>query len=411
MPTDLSELRALRFSPRYLAWILGDRELAAGLYLAARAWPGRSHGRREAAERLDGLVAAALAAVGAKVEEHPRMPLFRQLIRDDRKLSMDQVLSLLEFIYSYMVNRFKGDLAEILALGAVAPLVRDLTERSRLPPDCNLELACDCPTSDGSGWAKGPDGLLCAEGIEHRLWQGASSNQLGPRDDDLVVYGILEVKSYPLSIRRATAQFNRHLSRLRRGVRVGKRSWPADRVWLSTGEPPLITVRAGDSSSLQPRSLLVIPRLSRTARSPNISDQAIRLTLPFGHERLMAAAYCMTEWFAGQLGARVFEQDGSPWPEMSLEKAGFNRLKEALYHTLQDVSVAYEEASGSSERKRLKRGLDIATPLYNAYGWGLAEARRHRGMLWSMPDEAGGESRLEELDLTKPGPPTAPLEE
>jgi hypothetical protein len=80
---------------------------------------------------VQGVFEASLKAAIRDIEEHPRGKLFRRLIEhgphhpDDPEalvsdgetiLSDPECGEAVEFIFSHMVNRFKGELAELLAL-------------------------------------------------------------------------------------------------------------------------------------------------------------------------------------------------------------------------------------------------------------------------------------------------------
>ncbi len=87
------------------------------------------------------------------IEEHPRGKLFRRLIEygprnpdepealtsdNETTLSDHECGSCVEFIYSHMVNRFKGELAELLALEPCAALVERVQGKRHLPSGIRL---------------------------------------------------------------------------------------------------------------------------------------------------------------------------------------------------------------------------------------------------------------------------------
>lgn len=383
--------------PRHVGLLIQDHELAKALYRSVSAWPGRGFTWRSAAAALETLIRAAMAAVGTNLERHPRGGLLRQLILDDRELSLTEAGALFELIYSHMVNRFKGDLAEILAIGTMADEVDHLVAEGALPLTVRLELSADCAGHTRESWAKGPDALLCATGGDHLAWTGPTDKTSQPAGDDLVVYAIVEIKSYPLGSAKALAQLASHRERLRKGVRIGQQVWPAANIWFSAKDAGTVVCSpASDSAGIAPASYLVrTPR--RLARPPRRSAQLTVFDLAFDQERLMSAGFMMTEWFSGQLGAAVFRQGTNPTPEMTPEEAGFNRLKEALYHVLRLLRFAWEDATDPADKAKYKRWIEVASRLYNAYGWGLVEARRHRGMLWGKV--GGADDEVTELDL------------
>lgn len=382
-----------------LAEILKDDALALALRDSVRAWPGRVSNRRKAGQRLGLLILDALDAVGRHLESNPRARLLQQLIRDERDLTDEEIGVALELIYSHMVNRFKGDLAEILSIGTCADYLAALGARRRVPPCAELVLGCECPKSSSAAMAKGPDALLVALGGDHMAAVGGRAGEATPATDDLVIYGIVEVKSYLLSVKRAERQFLAHRQRVARGVNLKGRGWSGDRLWFhGATRKGFATVPNFQSAGVELVELLVVPATQRPPRKPATSARAMRLHLPVDRECLLSASYCMTEWFASLLGERVFSEIGSPWPEMTAGEAGFNRIKEALYHIqLRDFAGLKEHATDPKGWRRRARRLDrIAARLYNAYGWGLSEALQHKGMMWSISGPEG-KSRIEEL--------------
>ncbi len=383
-----------------LAELLKDDGLAAALRDSVRSWPGRVSSDRKAGQRLGRLILDALDAVGRNLESNPRTALLLQLIRDERELTDEEIGVALELIHSHMVNRFKGDLAEILAVGTCAEYVTALGPGRRLPPNVELVLGGECPRLISAAMAKGPDALLVASGGDHVAAFGGGG--VTPASNNLVIYGIVEVKSYLLSVNGAERQFAAHRQRVARGVRLNGRSWSGDRLWFYGASPKgFATAPSSKVGGVELVELLVVPATHRTLRKRSTSSRPVRLHLPFDRERLMSAAYCMTEWFASLLGERVFADIGSPWPEMTPEEAGFNRIKEALYHIqLRDFVGLTEHAPDPVGWRRRARRLDrISARLYNAYGWGLSEALRHKGMMWSIEGPGAGESHIEELPI------------
>ncbi len=83
--------------------------------------------------------------------------------------------------------------------------------------------------------------------------------------------------------------------------------------------------------------------------------------------RIMSAAYCMTEWYCGQLGRSVFERPAGSAEGMSPEEAGLNRIKKLSTIQLRNYQGLKELASDPARWRRRVRRLDrIASRLYNA---------------------------------------------
>ena len=197
------------------------------------------------------------------IENHPRGRLFRRLIEygppdpDDPEiltsdgetaLSDPECGSCVDFIYSHMITRFKGELAELLALEPCVRLVQELKGNGQLPEDVQLywgELIQErrrTPKTGGaqnglwSNFTKGADGLLV------RLMPAPARRS----DCSLTLYGIIEVKSMARPIKRVLKQIDNHQSRLLGGVRLGFDEWDFNHIRFAhlrnTSEPNLLRV-------------------------------------------------------------------------------------------------------------------------------------------------------------------------
>ena len=133
--------RRSRFTPSRLADLLKDDDPAFGILESVCGRFGPPPSLREACHNLDRLIDAALNAVGQDLARHPRISTLRQLIEDDRELTDEEVGCVLELIYSHMVNRFKGDLAEILAIGACSEYLHAAVDSGRIP-ECARASIC-----------------------------------------------------------------------------------------------------------------------------------------------------------------------------------------------------------------------------------------------------------------------------
>jgi hypothetical protein len=356
------------------------------------------------------LVSHALKAAGLDLERHPDSALLHQLIRDDEKLTDEEVGRALELIYSHMINRFKGELAEILSIGVWGDFAQEQGTQDQIGKHAHLLLGGDCRRAGVGGWSKGPDALIALLGDD--LQRGSTPCERSPplAPDDLVVAGVVEVKSYIPSYRAAVGQLRRHLDRLRLGFRHGGSVWSPGQLWFRSTDGRIAkTEGASDDLVERVPRILVLPRPRRRRRPSRFLAGVTRLDLPFGRERLMSAAYGMTEWFTTMLGMRVFATEGSPWPEMTPGEAGFNRIKEALYHIqLRDFRGLKEHGRNQRNWLRRRARLDaIAARLYNAYGWGLQESLKHRGMMWQKTDPETGEARITTIPTRSPDGPTA----
>lgn len=355
--------------------VVGHAGLAQELVVSIRAGLAEStiSGDRDAL--VGNRFFAAVDAVTLDVDSDPRGNLLKSLIKEDWDRTDAEVVKCLRFIYFHMVNKFKGDLAEFLAVPICRELEREWKRDGRLPPEAHFvwgsdlrePLGTDLDAGRRRSWHKGADGLFVVEETQE-------IGKIGP-GSDLTVFGVVEVKSYRLSYRRAAPQIDHNLARLREGLKVRERKWSPDRLWFgkwdtrhrSWSQTPV-------TATTHPKvlRLLVIPGQVEGPSTPGwreLSRDIFLATLPHTSDFLAAAAYDMTVWFIEQLGCRVFKELPSPWPEFTPEEAGFNAVKQALYYILL--------------RNLPERAERIATRLYNVYGFGYDVAKGYRDMIWS----------------------------
>lgn len=343
------------------------------------------------------------------IEEHPRGKLFRRLILygtpdpdDPQMLTSDgetilsdpECGSCVDFIYWHMISRFKGELAELLALEPCVRLVSRLQSEGRLPFDAHLfwgPVIREHRYSRGvygesgqtwGGYAKGADGLVvhAPSGMSH--------------GSQISIHGIVEVKSMPRSSNSVIDQIERHRARLSGGVRLGPKEWSSDRVRIAS---QTISPVAGDSLV----RVIVLPSTWKSSRSwnsvridtktralvleemPNppietrveqLGQDDWKITLAWSQEALAEAALEMTVWYMAQVGARVFADRPVPrgLESMSPEEAGVNQIKYRLYV----IGLRYVS----------RRQEKVALRLYNAYAFGARVAADHKEeLLW--PDD------------------------
>lgn len=333
------------------------------------------------------------------IEKHPRGILFQRLVQygadrskqpgasqDNPKtvLSDEECGSCLEFIHSHIVTRFKGELAELLALTPCIRLLEQLFSNGLLAPATRLYWADevqerwkirDATESEETKWGsftKGADGLLAQP----------TNRSDGCEEQSISVQGVVEVKSISLSRNRILAQIDRHVSRLSGGVSLGGTAWP----------PEVITV---DKSSFV--RILVVPRTRRSSRSQTtcevygnertaesglsepqaqnvtmeLSPGVWQISLGWSQEELDEAAHAMTYWYMSQVGIYVDTRGCLPtiWDHMGSEEAGRNAMKEALYYMLL--------------RPITTRQQRIATRLYNIFSFTYPVGTARAEMLWS----------------------------
>ncbi len=268
------------------------------------------------------------------IEEHPRGKLFRRLIEygphnpdepevlisDDRTILSDPECGLcVEFIYSHMVNRFKGELSELLALSPCLTLVQKLQQSGELPPGVNLywgdmvqerrqkRMVSKEANAQWGNFTKGADGLI----VERIPAQQENQKNL------LKMHGVVEVKSMTLSRKKVLAQINRHIVRLGGGVKVGEKEWAPDDICFSQfkdSDPGLIRVmilpsawklsRKWHSVKTDQGRAMVFPEPTDPPTQTSIKKLEPNLwsiTLSWSQEALSQAAYELTFWYMSQV--------------------------------------------------------------------------------------------------------------
>ena len=347
-----------------------------------------------------------LDAAIRKIETHSRGKLFRRLIEygprnpddpetlnsdDETILSDPECGSCVEFIYSYMINRFKGELAELLALEPCIELIQQLHRKGRLPSGLQLfwgetiqERRKLRVTTERRGvrwgdFAKGADGLLVKR----------VSNTKNKSHEAITVLGVAEVKSMTCSKRKIHDQINKHVSRLNGGVKLGKKEWISRNLLIAPFRAPkksdvgLLRVMILPSTWKLSREwktvktdkgrTMVFPEPSEPSKqteSIEVEPNFWKITLAWSQEVLNQAAYEMTFWYMSQVGRHVYTKNKLPkgWEYMTPEQAGYNAIKMMLYY----IPLRYIS----------KRQGRLATRLYNVYCFGYPLGVDSDDMLW-----------------------------
>lgn len=301
-----------------------------------------------------------------------------------KHLSDEDTATAIAFVHSFMVNSFKGAVAELLACGPCVRLVRELQAAGRLPDGARVFAgdAVLAATARGGVYAKGGD--------LHVLAGRLAASPPGPID----LLGVAEVKSYRCSQRKLRGQIGRHFERGAWGLRILGEEVAGERV------------RRGGTARLQPVAIGVVPaswKLPRDieysvvegrkflqARTPKPPGRDPRVTrtgaaewrfvLPWSEEAIASAAYEMTCWYMAKVGEVLYRNGVPPeWAEMTPAEAGQNAVKMMLYYAIL--------------RARTLREEQRAIALYNTYGFGYAlgmsfrDERGRREMLW--PEDLG----------------------
>jgi len=193
----------------------------------------------------------ALATAIGRIHEDGRASLFLRFLKDgpyedggkipralrDKRLSDDETASVITFIYSHMVNCFKGALTEMLAVTPCLKILHQLQTEKSLPREARLYVGDTVGTASpkGIGFAKGADLHIL---VEHGSPKTVPS---------VLVAGVAEVKSYFQTPERLRHQLDQHLVRARRGLRVGQTAYSREQITV------------GGASSKQPVRITVLP--------------------------------------------------------------------------------------------------------------------------------------------------------
>lgn len=349
-----------------------------------------------------GVFKQSLEAAIRDIEEHPRDKLFRRLIEygprhpDDLEylasngestLSDPECGTCVQFIYSHMVNRFKGELAELLSIEPCLELVNKLINEGILPGSIKLYLGDMIQQrrrtrfSDGQSnaqwesFSKGADGLIV--------------EQISSLDDSykhkINIHGVIEVKSMPLSTKKVLAQIKSHISRLNGGLKIGGIIWSPYQISFSRILQIIVVPstwklsREWKSAKKEQRREIMLPEPLKPPIGINVEKLQLdlwKIRLAWSQEALNQAAYEMTFWYMSQVGKHIYAKKRLPkeWKKMTPEEAGYNSIKMMLYY----LPLRY-----LSERQ-----ARIAIKLYNVYSFGYPLGIDSKDMLWpeGFPD-------------------------
>ncbi len=321
------------------------------------------------------------------IEENPKGRLFRRLLEygphhpnePDTQIGNGQtILSNHEcglciyFIFSHMVNQFKGDLAELLAWKPCA-LLTELQQRKGIITN-NLEIyfgkTIKAPrrirkskknaATRWDGFALGADGVL----VERITNNKCKDKEL------LVVHGVIEIKSMRKSRNEILSQIDKHIARMQHGIKLCNEIWSSDEIVINKRKLVRIIVRPDNwklnrdyhfEKSDDGSRRMIFPTSTKPPSNSNIIEinkNTWEIKLSWSHEALEEAAYEMTFWYMSQVGKSIYTDKPMPkgWESMTPEEAGFNAIKMMFYYILL--------------RKLTNRQEYLACKLYNIYCFG-----------------------------------------
>jgi len=382
-----------------IASIIGNQLLASAIHRSVASALGRPFVHLVGGKTERDVFKRSLDAAIRKIEGHPRGDLFRRLIEygphhpdDPEALVSDEETTLsdpecglaVQFIFYHMVNRFKGELAELLAIEPCIELIHRLQQEGHLPSGVRIywgemvqERRRSRKTGEGcnvqwGSFAKGADGLLVEQ----------MPIKKGQPHNSLRIHGVIEVKSMTLGKKKVLDQINGHIMRLSGGVKLGGKESSADDIRIN--DFSLIRIIVMPSAWKLSREwhfkkgsggekVMVFPEPSEPpveTRVKKLKPNLWKITLAWSQEALEQAAYEMTFWYMSQVGTHVYAGKKMPkgWEDMTPEQAGCNAIKMMLYY----MPLRY-----ISERQELR-----AIRLYNVYSFGYPLGVGSKEMLW-----------------------------
>jgi len=296
------------------------------------------------------------------------------------RISDADAAAAITFIYSFMINSFKGAVTELLAARACSRLLALLKQDGCLPRNARLYVGDSVmvPRKSGKGALKGADlHILVPDGR-------------GDADSIIKLEGVVEVKSGRKSADAMARQLDRHIQRAKRGLCVCGVYYPTDKVRIGQKlDAPLLRITVQPSDWKLPRRF----HFEKTERGRIIymddaippSDEDVianldagrwHISLKWSMEAIAQAAYEMTFWYMEQVGESIYADPKrlpKSWKEMTPAQAGRNAIKMVLYYALL-------RCRGRVEQR--------AIALYNSYGYGYTlgmnykNAEGKREMLW-----------------------------
>lgn len=238
--------------------VTGFHGLAEPLRAAARADIGRDAPPDVIESHASQLLLEALLHVGINPRtERVQRQRLSSLLRGDLASDID-VQKSVDYILSQMVIQPKGALAERLAISCCVEHIGLLASSGRLPTNTLLMRNCWSPRlvlgRDGSiafaEWRESADGIFYT--VPSLGMQTVSSEPASRRPlthDDLLLFGVAEVKCYRESKRSLADQMDKHLARLAGGLQVRsvdggriERQWRAENLWYAVLTPEGIRV-------------------------------------------------------------------------------------------------------------------------------------------------------------------------
>lgn len=370
--------------------ILGRRPISQSLYQSIGSSLKSTRIHLPGGNSVREIFERSLKAAIRDINDHPRGELFRRFIEygpeyppdpstnNGKSFSTDECRSMINFIYSFMVNRFKGDLAELFSIEPILDTIDEFIKKGSLPDDVQFffgetvwERVCKKGNDQTYGaFAKGADGLIVC----------TSSGEANAKC--VSIKGIVEVKSSCLTNSDILEQIRKHAARMQGGLRLSSEVFAPDQI--AVDEPKYIRFivipsrwkldRRWRRLKTETGSYLDFSELDEAPvpyKVEQIDRRTIKVTLAWSEEALSQAAYEMTYWYMTEVGQHIYSKRPPPkgWEEMSAREIGYNAAKNMLYY------FPFLELPPKTQSKAIK--------IYNVYGFGYPNAvDSPQEMLW-----------------------------
>lgn len=371
----------------YIASIIGNYYLASSLYNSISTAIKNKNTFLEQKTTAREIFEKTLNNSIRDIEKHPRGKLFQRLIEfgslnpdetdlskypPETYLSDEECVSAVNFIYSHIINRFKGDLAELLSIKAVIQLKELLENKGQIPSNLSICLGDYIKEYQKTGsLAKGADGLIVELNTSSKIAK---------------IKAVIEVKSMYMPQTKMIKQIDKHIYRLKKGLQLGEQNYPAENVKFDKSDIIKIMIipsywRVNRGFTWQGNKM-VLPKPDRPENETSIIEiekNLLKITLDWSQDALEQAAYEMTFNYMAEVGRIVYESKPLPkgWKRMSPEEAGYNSIKEKLYYIM--LPYHYRDVKLSKKQIIIKRKM---VKLYNVYSFGYQMGIDSKEMLW-----------------------------
>jgi hypothetical protein len=332
---------------------------------------------------------AMIARVEGKFESSRNYPVVLQFIQDHSRLRDAEVMKLFEFIYSSMVNKFKGELGEVLARASLLKFL------PMLPANAELILGSEILSRQirrRNGWYPAADALYCV------------------RDGDaLEIIAVAEIKSKATPLPDMREQVERNILRLRRGLRLRGEEVPAERIHVRTAGGVSMPIADVDPTvAREVTALMIVPFRAATSAVPvphPIDPHVWLAELPWPQDDITEAAYRLMSWYFARIGPKVFHYRAEPPPpgdrrrpaahdDLPLEENGRHAFLEAIYHTTGRLGFDPREVPVRGKRTPWQTLLW----LYNSLGFGYDQATADEFMFPPFKPSEESDARLARRD-------------